>query len=138
VLQKDGTVRTKAEIECGRFDTTAHPRPGRAGEAARRAERLVLETVRVLAERFRPELYDVFHWPVAQIIAASGRMWTGLLMNIGWGVVFLLGTLLLLDRGSLGVAAARALGYVAHSTWTFGFAWLVVLSPAGLEMNRNS
>jgi O-antigen/teichoic acid export membrane protein len=76
--------------------------------------------------------------PVAQIIAASGRMWTGLLMNIGWGVVFLLGTLLLLDRGSLGVAAARALGYVAHSTWTFGFAWLVVLSPAGLEMNRNS
>jgi hypothetical protein len=30
-------------------------------------EKLVLETVRTLAERFRPELLDVFQWPFAQI-----------------------------------------------------------------------
>jgi hypothetical protein len=34
-------------------------------------ERLVLETLRVLAERFKPELFETFHWPFAQIIADS-------------------------------------------------------------------
>jgi len=34
-------------------------------------ERLVLETVRVLAERFAPEMLDRFRWPFAQIVADS-------------------------------------------------------------------
>jgi hypothetical protein len=42
----------------------------RAGEGAAQ-ERLVLETLRILAERFKPELFETFHWPFAQIIADS-------------------------------------------------------------------
>ena len=34
-------------------------------------ERLVLETVRVNAERFRPELFELFHWPFAKIVEDS-------------------------------------------------------------------
>ncbi len=34
-------------------------------EAARCAERLVLETVRVMVERFKLELFDVFRWRLA-------------------------------------------------------------------------
>lgn len=34
-------------------------------------DRLVLETVRVMAERFKPDLFDRFRWPFAQIVEDS-------------------------------------------------------------------
>jgi hypothetical protein len=34
-------------------------------------EQTILETVRVMAERFKPELFELFHWPFAQIVADS-------------------------------------------------------------------
>jgi len=34
-------------------------------------EQLVIETVRVMAERFRLELFESFHWPFAQIVSDS-------------------------------------------------------------------
>lgn len=34
-------------------------------------EQLVLETLKALAERFKPELFETFRWPFAQIIADS-------------------------------------------------------------------
>jgi hypothetical protein len=34
-----------------------------------------------------------------------------------------LGTLLLLDNGSFGLAAARAGSYIFHSIWVFGYAY---------------
>ena len=58
---------------------------------------------------------------VGQIIAASGQMWIGFLMNSGWALFFIVTTILLLDHGALGLATARAVSYVAHGTWTFGF-----------------
>ncbi len=64
--------------------------------------------------------------PVGQIIAASGKMWIGFAMNLGWALTFIVATLLLLDFGSLGLATARAIGYVVHATWTFGFAYFIV------------
>ena len=64
--------------------------------------------------------------PVGQIIAASGKMWIGFLMNLGWALTFIVGTLLLIDLGSLGLATARAVGYVLHATWTIGFAYYIV------------
>ncbi|MFZ2405405.1 MAG: oligosaccharide flippase family protein, partial [Methylobacter sp.] len=64
--------------------------------------------------------------PVGQIIAATGQMWVGFSMNMGWAIVFIMTTLLLVDKGSLGLAAARGVGYIFHATWTFGFAiWLI-------------
>lgn len=64
--------------------------------------------------------------PVGQIIAASGRMWIGLIMNMGWALAFIISTLLLIDYGSIGLASARMLSYIIHATWTFGFAvWLI-------------
>jgi hypothetical protein len=52
VLQGDGTVRTRWNASLPR-------------------EAIVLETVRVMAERFKPVLFETFHWPFAQIIADS-------------------------------------------------------------------
>ena len=64
--------------------------------------------------------------PVGQIIAASGKMWIGFAMNMGWALIFILGTLLLVDNGSLGLATARAIGYIFHSLWVYAFAiWLI-------------
>jgi O-antigen/teichoic acid export membrane protein len=64
--------------------------------------------------------------PVGQIIAASGRMWTGFIMNAGWAFVFLLSTLLLADRGAIGLASSRGVAYIFHAVWTFGFAACVL------------
>jgi hypothetical protein len=41
------------------------------GEGRERNEHLMLESVRVLAERFRPELFEFFRWPVARILEES-------------------------------------------------------------------
>jgi O-antigen/teichoic acid export membrane protein len=64
--------------------------------------------------------------PVGSIIAASGRMWMGALMNLGWAVVMLASTLWLLPLGARGVAAAALLAYCIHGAWTFWFAWRVL------------
>lgn len=61
--------------------------------------------------------------PVGQVIAAAGRMWLGCAMNFGWAVVTIVLTLLLLERGAVGVAAARLGGYLVHGAWTFAFAY---------------
>jgi hypothetical protein len=63
ILQGDGSVKTRAEIlnEDGSRGLSPHH-----GE-----EQLVLETLCVLAERFKPELFETFHWPFAQIIEDS-------------------------------------------------------------------
>ncbi len=64
--------------------------------------------------------------PVGQVIAASGRMWMGLLMNSGWAITYVAGTLLLVHFGSFGLATARAVSYVVHATWTSAYAvWLI-------------
>ncbi len=59
---------------------------------------------------------------VGQVIAASGKMWVGFAMNMGWAFTFIMLTLLLIDLGSLGLGTARAISYIVHATWTFGFA----------------
>jgi hypothetical protein len=60
ILQGDGTVKTKAEIfqksEVGSQESE---------------EKLILETLRTVADRFKPELFETFRWPFAQIVADS-------------------------------------------------------------------
>jgi O-antigen/teichoic acid export membrane protein len=63
--------------------------------------------------------------PVGQIIAASGRMWIGCVMNLAWAVIFVFGTLILIDLGSLGLATARAAAYLAHTVWVLAFAYMM-------------
>jgi O-antigen/teichoic acid export membrane protein len=60
--------------------------------------------------------------PVGQIIAASGRMWLGSFMNLGWGACFIGFTWLLVKWGALGLASARLGAYTVHAIWTLGFA----------------
>lgn len=74
--------------------------------------------------------------PVGQIITASGKMWIGFAMNLGWALVFIGGTLFLLDKGSLGLATARAVSYVFHTVWVLGFAYYQ-LSKIKLKSIKN-
>jgi O-antigen/teichoic acid export membrane protein len=69
--------------------------------------------------------------PVGHVIAASGRMWIGFLMNAGWAAAFVGLTFAMLPWGALGLAAARGAAYLAHATWTFGYA-LAVLKRRGV------
>jgi O-antigen/teichoic acid export membrane protein len=62
---------------------------------------------------------------VAQIIAASGKMWAGFAMNSGWALSYIVSTILLVHIGSLGLATARLIGDILHTTWTLWFAvWI--------------
>jgi len=54
---------------------------------------------------------------------ASGRMWMGFVMNLGWAICFIGATRLLVYRGALGLAEARLAAYVIHGVWTGLFAW---------------
>ena len=64
--------------------------------------------------------------PVTLIIAASGRMWIGFLLNLGWGAVFLASTWLLLNMGSLGLATAQLLASLAQGLGAFVFAGVLI------------
>ena len=69
--------------------------------------------------------------PVGQIIAASGRMWLGLLMNSGWALALVGSFWFLRQYGALGLAASFLLAYVAHAVWTFAFAYAVTRPSPG-------
>jgi len=69
-------------------------------------------------------------YPVGQVIAASGRMWLGLLMNAGWAAVLLGSFMLLRGKGALGLATSFLVAYIVHAVWTFGFAYAVTKSDA--------
>ena len=60
--------------------------------------------------------------PVGNVIAASGRMWLGLCLNLTWSVVFISASWFLVGWGSLGLAIARFLAYVAQAIWSFAYA----------------
>ena len=73
VLRGDGSVKTKKEIELGNIQEAmfnAQHQLFRAGEAEQN-ERLVLASLAVLAERFKPELFETFCWPFAKILEDS-------------------------------------------------------------------
>jgi hypothetical protein len=60
VLQSSGTVLPREVVQA------------RAQAEGRDVgEQTVIETVRVMAERFKPELFEKFHWPCAQIVEDS-------------------------------------------------------------------
>ena len=60
VLQTGGAVMPHEAVQA------------RAKSEGREAgEQLVLETLKALAERFKPELFEKFHWPFAQIVTDS-------------------------------------------------------------------
>ena len=63
VLQSDGNVKPRELIVGERRARSAAPYQD--------DERVVLETVRVMAERFAPEMFATFHWPFAQIVEDS-------------------------------------------------------------------
>ena len=60
--------------------------------------------------------------PVGQLIIASGNIWPGLWMNVGWAIVYLVASAGLVRYGALGLAAARLLAYAAHAVWTLWYA----------------
>lgn len=64
--------------------------------------------------------------PVGQAILASGNVWPGFWMNVGWGVVYVVVSWLMLQWGAAGVAGARLIAYLAHTVWVFWFALAVI------------
>jgi O-antigen/teichoic acid export membrane protein len=64
--------------------------------------------------------------PIGNIIAASGRMWVGFLMNTGWAIVLIGSAWVLLPWGALGLAAAFLIAYLVHITWTYWYAMKII------------
>lgn len=71
--------------------------------------------------------------PVGQIIAASGKMWVGFVMNLGWAITFIVATLLLIDFGAFGLAISRSISYFFHSIWVFAFAYHLLTNKVPLH-----
>jgi O-antigen/teichoic acid export membrane protein len=60
--------------------------------------------------------------PIGNMVAATSRMWLGVLMNTGWAIVYITAAYLSIERGSTGVIIGLCLAYMAHTIWTFWFA----------------
>lgn len=58
--------------------------------------------------------------PIGHAMTATGRMWLGSAMNLGWSVAYLSAGYLLVGhygKGALGLALARLLAYGLHASW---------------------
>lgn len=79
-------------------------------------------------------LYSI-ETPVGDIIAASGRMWLGAYINVGWAVVLLLASWLLLriGWGASGLAAAYLMAYVIQGLSTFWAANRILAAKPGWD-----
>ena len=65
--------------------------------------------------------------PIAEIIAAAGRMWLGFGVNLAWAAVLIVSTVFLVRWGSFGFASARLIAYFLHAIWTFVLVYGVIL-----------
>ena len=68
--------------------------------------------------------------PVGNLIAATGRMWDGVGMNLLWAIVFMGGTWCSMEWGVLGLVSARFVACVAQGVWGCIFAALWIRSTA--------
>lgn len=60
----------------------------------------------------------VVNGPVGTALTGAGKMWTGVLMNLGWASALVLFSLLLIPaHGGLGLALAYLLAYLLHTLW---------------------
>jgi len=69
LLQKNGVVLRQELVRSGVFGESALP--GRAAWPRPPGEALLLQTLKVAAEKFRPELFEFFRWPMAEILEDS-------------------------------------------------------------------
>jgi len=46
-----------------------------------------------------------------------GKIWYGWIMNLGWAIVYVGFSYLLLGYGAVGVAGALAIAYFFHTVW---------------------
>lgn len=67
-------------------------------------------------------------------IMASNRMWVCFVMNCGWSIILLVGTLCLIGFGATGVAGARLIAFLIHGCWIYGF---VVWYNGKSKLNNN-
>ena len=54
---------------------------------------------------------------IGGLMASLNQMWWGVLFNMLWGASLIIGTLLLADRGAMGLAVAYLIAYLLHSVW---------------------
>jgi O-antigen/teichoic acid export membrane protein len=55
---------------------------------------------------------------VGNALTGSGRMWTGTFMNLGWSIVLIISSILLIPHiGGLGLAIAYLIAYLFHTLW---------------------
>ena len=64
--------------------------------------------------------------PVGNVIAATGKMWYGFLMNFGWAIVLLISSWYLVVYGAVGLALAYLIAYIIHTIWTLGYGFYVL------------
>lgn len=76
--------------------------------------------------------------PVGQTLVASGRLWTGFLMNTGWAAIFIVLTFFLVPIGAVGLALARLMAYTLHAGWTFWYAYRVVREYAENDSGKDA
>lgn len=65
---------------------------------------------------------NIINVPVGAALAASGRMWTGAAMNLGWGAALVAASYVLIPSSfGLGLAAAYAIAYFLHNIWVMAY-----------------
>lgn len=76
---------------------------------------------------------NIVNSAVGTALASSGRMWTGMVMNLGWAMILIISSLFLIPHfGGCGLAMAYLLAYFIHTLWVM-FYVEVKLAPSSIS-----
>jgi O-antigen/teichoic acid export membrane protein len=64
--------------------------------------------------------------PIGILLMAMGKVWECFLMNLGWAILFVSLTYVLIERGALGVAEAKGIAYLLQSVCVICYFFVVV------------
>jgi O-antigen/teichoic acid export membrane protein len=75
-------------------------------------------TAPIIAVLMITAFLNVLNSAVGSALTGAGRMWTGMLMNLGWAIVLIVASLVFVPSlGGLGLAVAYLLSYLLHTVW---------------------
>lgn len=73
----------------------------------------------VLVFTFLAALMYAIQIPVGNYIAATGRMWIGLIINLVWGIIFIFSTIQIVELGAEGLSISRLIAYLVMALLTY-------------------
>jgi O-antigen/teichoic acid export membrane protein len=83
-------------------------------------------------------VFQCLQSPISNIFLALGYAWIGLILNLMWGITFVILSYTLSDYGGLGLSLSYCFSYLIHFLWVYGIAYFLILKKLDINICSSS